>query len=358
MFRKPRDSDGSLSEATLTPSTGRPPTPPSSVTSRTISHGPIMTITSKSPLHGLGRSQTTPKNVSRQTVPLGKSRGKSNGSILSFFKKADASGKAARVEEEDLFFADTFTGREPPLPQIPTPPSEKANDGEDIYGESTSNRFNEVLGSVKRRRKESGNTGTGSDFGKVGSKDTLPHTPIDASSSLSPGQESNSGPKQVAGPFVEDSESEDEMIKHLSKAAFASVNPQQTEIRNTLTEREDLGNEDESVVPIPSLQRGSTSIVGGDGFEGFEDFIDDEFPEDGEEYMERRWMDEQERLEMGLEELDEDENDIPVDTKEQGTTQTEEEMGAESCPICSASLSGITPEVITIVFVDLITYRS
>lgn len=356
MFRKPRDFDDSLSEAALTPSTGRPPTPPSSVTSRTISHGPIMTITSKSPLPSLGRSQTTPKNVSRQTVPLGKSRGKSNGSILSFFKKADASGKAARVEEEDLFFADTSTDREPPL-QVPTPPREKVDADEDIYGESTSNRFNEVPGSVKRRRKESQSVGTVSVFEEVGSKDTVPHTSIDASSSLSPGQESNSGPKQVAGPFVEDSESEDEMIKHLSKAAFASVNPP-TEIRNTVAEREDVENEDENIVPIPSLHRESTSIVGGDGFEGFEDFIDDEFPEDGEEHMERRWMDEQERLEMGLEELDGDENDLPLDTKEQETTQIEEEVGAESCPICSASLSGITAEVITIVFVDLITYRS
>ncbi|MCJ1358347.1 MAG: hypothetical protein MMC33_008346 [Icmadophila ericetorum] len=359
MFRKPSGFDGNLTEASMRPSTGRSPTPPPAVTRQANSHGrPVMTITSKSPSPALGRSQTTPKNVSRQTAPLGKSKGKSNGSILNFFKKADASGKGTIADEEDLFFADTSADLDAPT-QVPTPPQENGDGGEEVYGGSTSSRFNEFSCSVKRRRTESRAVDPVNIFEDANSKDATAHTPIDELLVRSPGQDIHSAPKEresfslsdvAAGPFIEDSESEDEMMKHLSKAVFASVNPQKTEVSSATPGMEDSRAEDEDAVPIPSLRREATSvIVSGDGFEGIEDFIDDEFPEDGEEYMERRWMDEQQRLEMGLEEVDGNEDDLPVDLKEQGTISCGEEVGAESCPICSASLSGISPEVNIIV---------
>ncbi len=95
--------------------------------------------------------------------------------------------------------------------------------------------------------------------------------------------------------------------------------------------------------PIPSLKKENTSVDEWERFEDFEDFPDDTNDEfgDGEEAIERRWMEEQARLEA--EEQDEDyesfngfEDDLtPEQLLDEGMTAT--------CPICEASLSGITP---------------
>ena len=74
------------------------------------------------------------------------------------------------------------------------------------------------------------------------------------------------------------------------------------------------------------------------------DFADDEFPEDGDEQMERRWMEEQLKLEEDFEE-----DDVPV--SEQVQTQNQDRAAqkgsddAVSCPICEAKLHGLSAEV-------------
>ena len=153
------------------------------------------------------------------------------------------------------------------------------------------------------------------------------------------------------GPFMEDSDSEDEMIKYLTATAFTSAKSTEDytareHLPLTLVKNEVPGP---SIADIPSLRREGTSIIGGDGFDGMEDFIDDEFPEDGEEYMERLWMDEQQRLELDLE--DEPKGDEPpqgaegLDGQLEHIPIAEADDGTESCPICSASFRGIRPEV-------------
>lgn len=86
-----------------------------------------------------------------------------------------------------------------------------------------------------------------------------------------------------------------------------------------------------------------------DEFEGVEDFIDDEFPDDGEEFLERRWMEEQDQLGMGLEDEDEkpglpdmQEQAIPERGKKDSKISNEENS---SCPMCGGSTTGLTDQV-------------
>ncbi|KAK4890922.1 hypothetical protein LTR28_002534, partial [Elasticomyces elasticus] len=100
----------------------------------------------------------------------------------------------------------------------------------------------------------------------------------------------------------------------------------------------------------PLLKREGTSYNGADGFadfEGIEDFEDDEFPDDGEEFLERRWMQEQRRLETaesGSEgEPDDGEEAMPGDhVKEEPDDTVERSKIVPGCPICNASFEGVS----------------
>ena len=92
---------------------------------------------------------------------------------------------------------------------------------------------------------------------------------------------------------------------------------------------------------VPSLNRESTSVVETDEFDGIEDFIDDEFPEEGEEYMERLWMDQE-----GLLDLDTEDGGVAIkqDTVAEVDTTTKSEE-VEICPLCAISFEGVSPNV-------------
>ncbi|KAI9837649.1 MAG: hypothetical protein M1838_004768 [Thelocarpon superellum] len=106
----------------------------------------------------------------------------------------------------------------------------------------------------------------------------------------------------------------------------------------------------ETPVQRPTLKWEETSTGGGDLFDDVDDFGDDEFA-DGEEFMERRWMAEQRRLELA-------ENgfvdDVDGDVEGDGWVGGEKMAGGAKvdgpppeeqttcCPICNASLGGIS----------------
>lgn len=93
---------------------------------------------------------------------------------------------------------------------------------------------------------------------------------------------------------------------------------------------------------IPALKKEATSIDEWSRFEDFEDFPDDDEFGGGEEFTERKWMQEQARLEAaeleqeGLNGFGDDVDGHPPETDMTAT-----------CPICEASLSGITPDEAT-----------
>ena len=370
MFRKPRHASSATATPTL-PCIGRPPTPPSLSTCC-----PNIVNVQMAPLPLLGRSQTTVKSSGRQSTTLLKSKGKGNSSILSFFKKTESpqkSEKHDKAKDGELFLQDN-TGRqsyEEPS-QAPTSPGEGAIIE---LSDDNSARYNENLGAVKRRRTSGkGPTIPGycetestlensADVRKVVEKEAI--NPVTAVASLlTPksvqdetilnGTPSTRDQRSLqisgAGPFIEDDDSEDETTERLMKEVFGKRkrSPNKSPILSILPTKDDpLTVAAEDFSDIPPLKRESTSIVDLDEFDGIEDFIDDEFPAEGEEYMERQWMDDQERIDFGLEGVDMD-DEYSVQDKENIKDYTPgkvSESQADLCPICSASLEGIAPEV-------------
>ena len=326
-------------------------------------------MNAKSPLPLLGRSQASPRSKSTTSI---KSKGKADGSILSFFKKTESPQKSDKVVEADdgVLFLPDDTGRksfDEPL-QTPTPPREDANVES---GDDTLVRFNENLGVVKRQRTSSNGvmiSGFGeveavsAEISRTGTRNPAESLVV-ATQSVKPQLTdaaaianatsltrstkglNSSGPS----PFIED-DSEDESTERLIKEVFGKRPPSPTK-HSTLSkppEKHESGSVAVGDSPdIPSLKREPTSIVDGDAFDGIEDFIEDEFPEDGEEYMERRWMDDQERLELGLEEVDMNDEYSVEDIRDfKGNSPPRvSESQTGSCPICNTSLEGIMPEV-------------
>ncbi|KAL8899668.1 MAG: hypothetical protein Q9207_006080 [Kuettlingeria erythrocarpa] len=346
MFRKPRDvPKPSIDTKPIKPSRGRPPTPPSSMTPK-VERGmeSVRAPVANSPTPLLGRSKTTPRAGSKSVIMSGgRSSGKSNSSILSFFKKADPAAQASpKVEEDGLFLENSGLDLDPDEPtQTPTPPKEhemtfgitECESGNPLPDDTS--RYNEKGGSVKRRRV---------------SADT---------ESMVPSQVLQQ-PAKRKGPFVDDSEDEcDVSVRVEFEAESTSTNISKDD---SLRREESASSRQEEVElvkehhaehngqtathPAPTLNRESTSLCNTLDYDGMEDFIDDEYPE-GEEYMERRWMEEQAELEVGLDQ-DEDPNETlgieQPPEKRALTVAGDEEERTASCPICGGSFGALSEQ--------------
>ena len=291
------------------------------------------TATSTTPL--IGGSKTLPKSNGRTPTFVSKAKGKSNSSILNFFKKADSgpSSNGNNKEDEDsLFLEDSPTGKAMKQPvQTPTPPRESISPESpsstlcQTATDSEKFRFNEDFRPVKRRRVE--------------------RPPLRSPSR--PNNKVEGEPKK--GAFIEDSDSENDVPGHF--LGFMPTRAGSEGIRSSVTPKSEESVEDNfwavdphKTTSVPSLQRDNTSIVERDEFEGLEDFIDDEFPEEGEEFLERQWMEEQKELEMGMEDEDPPQ-DLERGNSLIGPEKTIQDSAAPSCPICSGSFDGLTDQV-------------
>ncbi|MCJ1413286.1 hypothetical protein MMC19_007391 [Ptychographa xylographoides] len=387
MFRKPREQLAVVVESPPTPSVGRPPTPPG------VKPKPIMASATKNissltsqPIPVLGRSQTILRGVgSNRGSPSSKSKGKPNGSILNFFKKTDSplkSNPSTTDDESSLFFEDHSGPHEQiPPTQTPTPP----RDGEDFSSSQSLTRYNEDPLPFKRRRisitsslipEVTADPEKDDHMSSLGAGRIDPPAPslipVDNSTSqptdgfcinlggncavedipaFESERDASSAMVRSSGPFIEDSDSEDERLQHFTSTAFNDAPRPHSNTRDAAESSEEIRSEfpDSGAGNIPpTFKREATSAVDGDGFDGIEDFIDDEFPVDGEEYMERLWMDEQERLELGLEDNDVD-DDSNAANEQGGIESTTVSVmpshdSAGTCPICAASFAGITSE--------------
>ena len=266
----------------------------------------------------------------------GKAKGKPNGNIMSFFKKAQSTGTLVtdKQEEDDVLFLENSLAKDgaiTPL-QTPTPPREVSSnetlpENIDIGVQgSPLSRYNEDGMPSKRRRTE-----------------------IERKQS----QIGEIKPVANRGPFVDDSDSDDESVETSKLPVFESGSHEKESDmvpRETppVIERQSLGKDPVSPA-VPNLKREATSIGEANDFDGIEDFIDDEFPEEGEEYLERRWMEEQAEFEEGLEEEGqgvgndtmEVESGDPIDT----TNSVPRINGSTTCPICGGNTAGLTDQV-------------
>ncbi|KAI1114382.1 DRMBL-domain-containing protein [Nemania sp. NC0429] len=249
------------------------------------------------------------------TTPNGKkSAASSNRSILNFFQKVEV--------EEQLFL---------PLPGgsvlAPTEPESPALPTEDIYGVEDRN--------PPKRRKLSHDAGS-TQRPLTGAAENIQEEPTE------PVQlglaEQKRGQRRGRGPFMADSDSEDDdrtditLPESKSGSAAAITQPQTSRDEpNALEPQPPSLPVDESCpdpFDEPNIPRNELYH---DQFKNLEDMDglfgdDEEFDNEGEEFRERLYMEEQARLEA------EDSGD-PM---------------AQACPICNASLDGVTPENATV----------
>jgi DNA cross-link repair 1A protein len=329
------------------------------------------------------------------------------------------------LKEESIFLSqgsqsNGFLERE----RVPSPGLLDVELGEDLYGDGEEGRFNELGGSVKRRRtrgegfeipdseaEESQLSMMPPDVGMNGDVEVAgacTPPPPEPTAKVKPKK------KRRTGPFLSDSDSDDYV--HRAPVQQEAVLAGKRELRARVTKQPDTMNmvvetepvdqeeirenkpvvpEVESVTPIetkvwkrrkrvpvaeaqarwealqpnsdsngsresstneaheeaeptpviPNLKKESTSIDDWGKFDDIDDFPDDidEFA-DGEEFVERKWMEEQARLEAA--EAGDDEAFNMFDD-EQAPQQPPDDAMTATCPICEASLDGVTPQEAT-----------
>lgn len=293
----------------------------------------------------VGRSKPLAKNV----LPMpnsGKGKAKSNGNIMNFFKRADSvanGGNGPRGDEEELFIQGSSPAKvsSTGTTQTPTPPRDASLNGdspptkemEAIWSGPVTSRYNEDLSPIKRQK-------------------------LRSEPAALAGASAVDGSLTKKGPFLDESDSEHEDVENESKNAEEIMPPIITTAGDILPAElvspdavsseadKPLGN---SILSRTSLlKRESTSTGERDEFDGIEDFIEEEFAEEGEEYLERRWMEEQAQLELGLEDDEGEEAPGTIDMISDGATTMSEDTVTASCPICGGDTTGLTDEAISI----------
>lgn len=299
--------------------------------------------------------QTTlvPRSGARKSSTNGfashsKAKPKPNGSILSFFKKSEESDSAGLFLEERVSRRSTRDA-EAAVELVGWEDDFQGGDMAEKEG-SEQERFNENGGSVKRQKISKD---------AIGRACTPP--PTDISENGAQKMESTVGkaikvPRRV-GPFVDDSDTEDEeptptenQRSHFKLEKPPKDGPTSGNDEDFTAPRDEITNSEnpQSDLKPPLVKIESTNASLENDFDGFQDLEDEDLPE-GEECDERRWMEEQRRLEMaegGFEGDTDDFNDVSVSKLEDRIEDAAsfKESEAPSCPICSASLASASDQ--------------
>ncbi|OAP63690.1 hypothetical protein AYL99_02917 [Fonsecaea erecta] len=373
MFRNPRENASVPIDERVLPYIGRPPTPPSpgpkghplfslpaDYAREVAARAPAPKKRSFMP----GRQPTSKTPVAKKNGPG------QNQSILNFFAKSDKNtlNGTDTTEPPPLFFKDIQPGTQ----------ARELSDEE--------SRFHEDGGPVKKRRIDDER-----DLEDLEDLESFIRTP-------SPGVERDAGKaKQVQIPpngnvelatphkkyragFLDDSSDEEDdawtaAINSAVNLADTTKRVRDTKNLETLStidvdigsrtptaasKQPELGYDSSRINAVlqdsygdaeipgkdpPPLTREATSVFDPGEFDDG-DFENDEFFEGGEEYMERRWMEEQ--REMGMEFDDEDSKSesesvrTPRSMAEDDQVNAEEPGGISVCPICTGSLRGFS----------------
>ncbi|KAF7186939.1 DNA cross-link repair 1A protein [Pseudocercospora fuligena] len=281
------------------------------------------------PLPTIGRQG--PSSSKKSATPKNKLAGKGNGSILSFFKKSEGEDGS----QSDLFVAERRSSQ--PQAQDDSPRGYQDED-EDF-------RFNESEVSNKRR--------------KVSIENAVVEAAASSPTERQPGPINKGSSSSKSGPFFEESDSEQDEEEPAAVIGVGSSEENAGSlIAGTMPEQDVAPAESPNVDtgettkntdqdhPPPLIKEETSYEPGLDEFGDFgdEDFDEDPF-EEGDEFRERRYMEEQARLEA--EEDEKDYDPLPVvdqDVKiEPSDEPRESEMGA-ACPICSINLGGVSEQ--------------
>lgn len=265
---------------------------------------------------------TAARPFSTTKSPLSKKKSAPNASILSFFKKVPA-------PEETLFVGDAHLL--PPAGEI---------EEESISAAGESSRYNEVDGPVKKRKLSN------QDVTNPATNPTQPESKIAAEVPKAPSAQK---PRRK-GPFLDDSDVEDQDDDHGpdEKALLLNKPPPTSTLQDTSPEKSPSPtppppNHDQG----PNLmqeEQGSNEVGIVPATDAIYDDDDIDEYDLGEEDRERRYMEEQARIEAAeAAALD------STDSHLKPTMGREESGAAESCcPICDASLAGVTADQATV----------
>ncbi|KAK8027099.1 hypothetical protein PG991_004155 [Apiospora marii] len=211
-----------------------------------------------------------------------------NGNILNFFKKVDV--------EEPLFIGDPSVGgaaaaSSPPRPKLDEPAVDGIHHLAPEVGPSSESRFNEDVGSLKRRKLDCD-----------GDENDAPAT-TNTDGATSTSQKRVKRTKAKKGPFLDDSDSESESaVESPTKEETPADSPGMTRLEEDtapqIPPRSALLR-DESCAVVPDAPRIKTEDSVYDDFNDMDEMealFDDEL-DDGEEYRAMRYMQEQARLE-------------------------------------------------------------
>lgn len=290
-----------------------------------------------------------------------------NQSILNFFAKSDKN-EANDIDTKSqapLFFKDAQESVEEQ--EI----IERAIQESKEQGQS---RFNEDETPIKRRRTETQDV----DW-EVRTPSPEPRLELDRSAkkeSLNkPPKNRERTPKRIGG-FVDDSSDEEDVevinpgesnghidseivggpdlavSDDIDLATGTSIKlPLKSSIQNDdrqSSTAEIRGPEESTETFVPALHREGTSMFNAGDFGDDEDFDDDEFFEGGEEYMERRWMEEQREMEIGLDEDSKSESGAESVTTPKSTIEHDVQIHSTAveniplCPICNGNMKGLS----------------
>ncbi|KAK0246783.1 DNA cross-link repair protein PSO2/SNM1 [Friedmanniomyces endolithicus] len=349
MFRKPREP------VAETPSLGRPPTPPDTPAKTPFTlaippsvPAPRMAIKAKAakqaPLPTIGR-QGAVGSAKKATATAAKIRqsGKANSSILSFFKKTDGPEGAG-------LFVQECGGRAYGVQDVENRSPSPEGEGVGEEGVEDEARFNESGGSVKRRR-TSGGLGDGRPFGEAEATLALqrPKEPARVSS------------RAKAGPFVEESDSEEDgeqpeasiAIKDEAGATMTEPVLEERTIAEVPADDPDPSGVTSVLAETPTrpplIKQETSHAPDADDVKDFDemDDFDEDLFEQGDEFLERRYMEEQ----AALEGEDDEQADGPLTNEEPLLIKQEEPPdsladadGSSSCPICNVGLVGVSDQ--------------
>jgi DNA cross-link repair 1A protein len=337
--------------------TGRAPTPPGNE-----SKSPSSAANTSSIDDSGARSQKTNKSsiptLGRQ--PAGKissvKKKPQNQSILNFFGKSDKTTAAAIEEakaDAGLFFDDSSRFNEFETPSkrrrtsivdkdddlfLQTPPQKQQEEPVDELLKNTTEEGHSKPNSIpKKAPKHRGgfvdeSSDEDSDSDTVAPAQSVSPHGDDTQSSHSTGSISH-GPGGDTQDLLQCNDSRQVPLRDPDNSVEASLG--ETCIDTVATDQ-----------PMPILSRENTSMFGPGDFEESEDY-NDEFYDEGEEYQERKWMEEQRELEMEMDEdskseSDEASNTTPRDESKEAVVLNGCGDSVATCPLCSGSLRDLS----------------
>lgn len=351
--------------------TGRAPTPPFTDSESVADKSPFFASNTGST--SSLRSKASPSLPVLGRQPAGKlssaKKKPQNQSILNFFGKSDKT-TAATIEDGNndaqLFFDDSarFNEKETPIKRRRV---RNADQEEDLFLQTPSQTqrdqpVDELLGDMpvkeqiqsgeapkKAPKQRGGFVDDSSDEDEPEMADIVNNEEVDIGSNLSARSASHHGVDSQSSDSTETISRGPSSDTHkwlesrtTSKVPLKEANsPMEDDQVN-----ETFGHAETVDPQVPILSREGTSMFEPGDFDENEDF-NDEFYDEGEEYQERRWMEEQKELEMGLDDDSKSESDgasimTPKDDSAEVVPLDGCGDSVASCPICSGSMSGLT----------------